>query len=357
MKCSYCYLENKNNNVMSWDIARKAVDLLDGNDREKSLSFFGGEPLLQSNLLFEIAGYIRKKMGPEVNLNITTNGILLTPDVMEKLQKYNIFVVLSMDGYGEEANKHRKLCDGRNYWSILEFNLKRISVKDIGAVRMTVTPDSVSKLYYNCSCLLSQGFEHINFALDYSSVWSNRDLEIYKSQFIKILQLYYKQIVQNDKVCIDFVDYIILNALGKEKIVCNYGFGSFAVSASGYVFPCHREVLDTAWNEGTSLDEFILNGLNKKHRCSEVQDVMCRKCDLYSRCSICMVNLKKMGGSLKYIPELICSINKIHILETDKMLKKLYDNHRKQFRDKYQPLKIADGINKGDYYEKTSKKI
>lgn len=61
MKCSYCYLENKNNNVMSWDIARKAVDLLDGNDREKSLSFFGGEPLLQSNLLFEIAGYIRKK--------------------------------------------------------------------------------------------------------------------------------------------------------------------------------------------------------------------------------------------------------------------------------------------------------
>ncbi len=336
MQCSYCYLEHKNSDIMSWEIAEKSVNLLNQGDGEKSLSFFGGEPLLQSDLLFSIADYIKKSIGTKIYLSVTTNGILLTPDIMEKLQKYDIFVVLSLDGYGKEANKHRKLCNGKNYWSILEHNLSYITTQSIGAVRMTVVPDSVSKLYYNYSSLLSKGFNHINFDLDYTSLWTKDDLKIYKNQFVKILQLYYEQIVQKRKVCIDFVDHIILNAIGRAKIRCQYGFGNYAVSAKGYVFPCHREVLDISPDQGIPLEEFVLKKSWREHICIDKQDVVCRQCDLYDRCSVCMANIKKMGANLKGIPELICSVNKIHIFETDKMLIKLYNNHIKLFKHKYQ---------------------
>lgn len=335
MQCSYCYLEHKNENVMSWEMAKKAVDWLCKNNERGSISFFGGEPLLQSDLLFHIADYIRKEIGSSIGLSVTTNGILLTPAIMKKMQEYNVFVVLSLDGYGEDANKHRKLKDGQDYWSILDKNLKQISVRDIGAVRMTVVPESVSELYYNYFSLLSRGFEHVNFALDYTSVWNNEHLETYQSQFAKILQLYLDQIIQERRVCIDFVDNIVLNAIKNKKMGCTYGVGSFAVSANGYVFPCHREVLDIVSDNGVPLEEFIARGFWKKEICVEKQDVVCRECDLYNRCSICMTNLKKMGGSLTDIPELICNVNKIHIFEVDDMIRKLYCNHRKHFYNKY----------------------
>lgn len=336
MQCSYCFLGNKSRDIMSWETARKAVNLLDHNDGKKSVSFFGGEPLLQSELLFEIADYIRRGIGSEVNLSVTTNGVLLTPDMMEKLQKYNIFVVLSLDGYGEEANIHRKFPDGRKFWDVLEHNLSHIPTENIGAVRMTVVPSSVSELYYNFSMLLLRGFDHINFALDYASEWTNDDLEIYKSEFSKILQLYYEQIAQKKKTCIDFVDNIILNVTGGLKIGCRYGFGSVAVSAQGYVFPCHREVLDTVSGQGIPIDEFALNRSWKESICTENHDELCAQCDLFGRCTVCMAELKKMGGSMDCIPDLVCNVNKIHIFETDKMMNRLFHFYKSAFQCRYQ---------------------
>lgn len=335
MRCTYCYLKNKTDDIMSWEIANKAVNLLIQDDREKSLSFFGGEPLLQSDLLLDIASYVRERYGQRISLSVTTNGILLTPSIMEKLNQYNIFVVLSLDGYGEEANKYRKLCKGQNPWPTLENNLNQIAIKDIGAVRMTIVPDSVSMLYDNFSCLLSLGFKYINFAIDYTSVWTEEDLNSYKEQFIKILQLYYCQIIQGKRIHIDIVDHIAYSAIGKWKIGCHYGCGSFAVSAKGYVFPCHREVLENTFDEGILLDDFIAKKKWQDYIFLENNDRICKECDLYNRCAICMVNIKKMGGSLDCIPDLLCSVNKIHIMETDKMLKKMYSDNREYFAKKY----------------------
>lgn len=254
---------------------------------------------------------------------------------MEKLRNYNIFVILSLDGYGETANRNRILCNGKNYWSVLEYNLNHLLIKDIGAVRMTVVPESVSELYSNYSSLLNRGFKHINFAIDYTSKWTRGNLEIYRIQFAKVVQLYLEQIIQKKRVYIDFIDHIALNAIRRVKIGCQYGFGSIAVSANGYVFPCHREALDSFFEKNITLEELLDKKEWPEKICVEKRDKICKECDLFDRCYICMVNLKKMYGSLENIPQLLCEVNKIHIFEIDRMLNILYEYYRDIFLEKF----------------------
>ena len=101
LECPYCYVEHKSDSSMSAEIAFKAVDLFISENSEKGkLSFFGGEPLLQFELVKKLTKYAdeeARKKGFDVNFSIATNGTLVDDEVLGFFEEYSFRVELSLD--------------------------------------------------------------------------------------------------------------------------------------------------------------------------------------------------------------------------------------------------------------------
>jgi len=95
---------------MSKATADKGVDFVFAEARKNGIEkllimFFGGEPLIEKELLLHIADrFIREKGDIEVNFQMSTNGTLLTPDLLDELLRRRIYISLSIDGSRQRPN-------------------------------------------------------------------------------------------------------------------------------------------------------------------------------------------------------------------------------------------------------------
>lgn len=316
LQCSYCFLKNKGYTDVGLGVIDKIIELLSFTEGEKSISFFGGEPLLEKNLLeFEIP-YIREKI-PSINLSITTNATLLTKSVFNFLTKNNVCIVVSLDGVGEKANMERKFVDGGSAWNLIDRNLQSIGPNKIDIVRMTITPENVLDLMKNIIGLFDYGFKNVFFALDYSVHWDETTIESFRKEFKKVIRWYKKSLTDGYIFRLKNIDKIILNARKPGSFRCSYGNSSLAVDAAGNLYACHREALNSNSKILGNID--MWENLNFPPN-AYVQDSICIGCDLFTRCEFCYVNIKEQSGNLAEIPEFICEINKIQIFETDIIL-------------------------------------
>lgn len=97
LRCSYCVYsgdyKNRNHSQkeMSWETAKEAVDYLYGHSMSSEdiyISFYGGEPLLMFRLIKEVVEYVKREYCQRtVHFNLTTNGTLFTPEIVQYLLK------------------------------------------------------------------------------------------------------------------------------------------------------------------------------------------------------------------------------------------------------------------------------
>ena len=87
---------------MTWDMAKRAVDFLwehSIDSRMVSISFYGGEPLLQFPLVQRVIQYSKARfVGKKLTFNMTTNGTLLTDDIIRYLAEHEVSLMISIDG-------------------------------------------------------------------------------------------------------------------------------------------------------------------------------------------------------------------------------------------------------------------
>lgn len=315
MSCDYCFHKKRELGYSDRKLFHKVLDILLLTEGEKSISFFGGEPLLQLPVLEYCIKRVYKDFS-FINLSITTNATLLTKEVYSFLKSYNVNIVVSLDGVGETANKERKFPNGDNAWNKINKNLQDIGAIKIDMVRMTVTTENVFHLFKNVIDLYEYGFKNLFFALDYSGNWSNETIEYYQQQYKLVLKWYKKMQTQDKGLCLWNIDKIIINGKRPGSVRCKYGNNSFAIDPFGNIYACHREVLDP---NTTALGNIY--NWEKIRFTSEpgVLDKVCQKCSLFNRCEFCCVNIRDCLGSMTEIPDIICEINKINIIETDKV--------------------------------------
>jgi uncharacterized protein len=119
--CKYCYIERplrKNcseNKAMSLDTAKLVLkSVLNNSDvsTKAKLNFYGGEPLLNKEIMLFLLKEVTQKR-PNIRPQIVTNGSLVTEEIAEILKKYNVFTTVSLDGWEELNNKARVFIDGR----------------------------------------------------------------------------------------------------------------------------------------------------------------------------------------------------------------------------------------------------
>lgn len=139
MRCDYCaysgsyYNRTHNNKRMSLDTAKKAIDFLQSHSKDRksvNVAFYGGEPLLEKELLKESVAYAKKRLShKKLSFTVTTNGTLLDDDIIEFFIENNFWVMISLDGPKEIHDANRKLINGNGSFDLIMKNVKHVQEK------------------------------------------------------------------------------------------------------------------------------------------------------------------------------------------------------------------------------------
>jgi len=157
MRCKYCkasgayfYERPHSPRYMTPNIAEKAIDFFithSSKSQRRSISFFGGEPLLNFNLIKRSVEYAISQTGEKnMHFSLTTNGTLLSDDIIDFLVRHNFSLYISLDGPKDIHNKNRVFKNGKGTFDKIIENLQKIKRKseeyfysNIG-INATLTP-------------------------------------------------------------------------------------------------------------------------------------------------------------------------------------------------------------------------
>lgn len=326
LSCDYCFEAKKNIHYkMSFDVFKRSIELLFRKKvLNKSIFFFGGEPLICLDDIMKWAKWLNDYY-PAMKKSITTNGILLDKEILKELINQNISILLSIDGYGEEANYSRKDHQNICIWNKWLENIEPIDNKQILTIRMTVTKKNVRFLFQSVKEFVCMGICNIALAIDYYENWTEADLILYKIQFRKILGYYYQQFINDYSVHIDVIDRIIMSGLSKIYSRCRIITDSLTVLPDGDLKICHRansicsniyydyeKIKKDLWTQKTGM-----KGIKE-----------CNECVLNKRCFLCPFSMHYFDP-MKC--DIVCEINQFHITEVDNMITMLYSSGNKFF--------------------------
>jgi uncharacterized protein len=305
--CRYCYHSQnraravkKTGRTMSSQVAQQAIDFLfehSGSLEEVVLVFFGGEPLLNFNLIVFAVSYARDKAlekGKKVSFAITTNGTLLTDKVIRFLHENQIGITVSIDGFEEVHDRFRRFPDGTpSYQVILPGikNLLRLKREKPVVARVTVAGDSkdVPEILAH---LLGLGFSEAGFApvttpdtayqLDRNGM--NRLLEQFGNLSDKFLETARRGDLFGFTNLIDLL--VVLHEGEVKNYPCGAGLGLFAADPEGRLYICQRLTGESSCDMGDIFKGFDRGKLEAFREQAEIgQRDLCRTCWVRTICA------------------------------------------------------------------------
>ena len=270
MRCRYCYgslsadgwqasphLYGASTSGMSLETAKKGVDYLfetSGRLTDLSVIFFGGEPLLELDLMIKVADYVRKREAEtekKANLSLSTNALLLRDGrVMDFLTKYKVGCQVSIDGPKAIHDQTRCLADGNGSYDAVLPGVKRLIQKRRGRVpaRATICHGRVD-LPGVLEHLLSLGFGSVHLEPARGSsgelMVTPDDVAAIQKQNEAIALFLVKRVRENRLFNYsNLVKYIRQTRVVRERLAhyCGAGRTYFALSQDGAFYPCHRFV-------------------------------------------------------------------------------------------------------------------
>lgn len=307
LTCDYCFASQGkyqgDNALMSFEVGKQAFDFLiahSGNRKNLEVDFFGGEPLMDWDIvkrLVEYARSIEQQHNKKFRFTLTTNGLLLNDDIMEFANKEMHNVVLSLDGRKEIHDKLRRTAGGQGSYDVIVPKFQKFvqSRNNKGYyIRGTFTHDNVdfTKDVFHMADL---GFTELSMepvVCDPKEPYALTEADLPK--LFEQYEILAKDMLRREKEGkpITFYHYMIDLTGGpcvyKRVMGCGSGTEYMAVTPWGELFPCHQFVGDNAYSLGD-----IWKGVTNP----EVQDKF-RRCNAYARpdCKDCWAKLYCSGG-------------------------------------------------------------
>ena len=348
LRCRYCYAGRKRQHAMSPDTARRAMELaLEEAQRiggAVDLSFFGGEPLLEWDLLRRCYDYMQEHAPTEpapVRYGITTNMTLLTPDKLEWLQARHFKLGLSIDGSPAMHNLNRRYASGRGSHEAILPALEWVNAHpelDSSAI-CVVTPNNVHLLAEGITWLHTHYHGRIGLNLDYWTEWADTDFATLETRMEQISHLILSTYREGSKpLHLDNIEdkiYSHLNPPEKDCSHCRIGEREWAVSVDGNIFPCSRlvgqgddpEIIFGSVHSG--IDRARQNWLiaTRGNRTPE-----CRLCTLRHRCmNSCGCTNRAASGHWDQVSPFLCQSEQLMIRTADTIAEQLYAERNPAF--------------------------
>ena len=248
LSCDYCYLgAREQGGAMSDDVALRAIELL----LDESLGaphlavvFFGGEPLLELDVIERVADRARELAeaeGRTVSFHVTTNGTLLTAEAATRLAAISVGVLVSIDGDRAGHDAHRHYADGSGSYRTIASNLAALPPGLRVGARATVTTES-PPLPDLVRHLGSLGFSTVHLAPVSGIPMPHAFASRLCAEFEELGRGELDRILSGRAPRVgNFLESVLALECGHQRRVpCGAGARYVSVSADGTIHLCHR---------------------------------------------------------------------------------------------------------------------
>ena len=307
LACKYCFAEEGEYHgrraLMSFEVGKKALDFLvanSGNRVNLEVDFFGGEPLMNWDVVKQLVAYGRSLEEPnnkKFRFTLTTNGVLLNDEVMEFVNKEMSNVVLSLDGRKEVNDRMRPFRTGKGSYDLIVPKFQKLAESRNQTnyyIRGTFTRNNLD-FSEDVKHFADLGFKQMSIE---PVVGPEEDpYSIREQDLPKIMEEY-------DKLALEYIDrykkgngfnffhFMIDLTQGpcvyKRLSGCGSGTEYLAVTPWGDFYPCHQFVGNEDFLMG-NVDE----GITKPELVKEFGN-----CNVYSKekCKNCFAKFYCSGG-------------------------------------------------------------
>ena len=307
LACRYCFAEEGEYHgrraLMSFEVGKKALDFLvanSGNRVNLEVDFFGGEPLMNWDVVKQLVEYgrsLEKSNNKKFRFTLTTNGILLNDEILEFVNKEMGNIVLSIDGRKEINDKMRPFRGGQGSYDIIVPKFQKVAESRDQMnyyVRGTFTHNNLD-FSKDVLHLADLGFKQNSVEPvvaqptdDYAI--REEDLPILKEEYDKLAVEMIKR--KKEGKAFNFFHFMIDlqggPCVAKRLSGCGSGTEYLAVTPWGDLYPCHQFVGEEAYKLGD-----IWNGVTNTALREEF-----RSCNAYARpeCNDCWARFYCSGG-------------------------------------------------------------
>ena len=307
LNCSYCFASqgkyHGDRATMSFEVGRRALDFLvenSGSRRNLEVDFFGGEPLMNLDVVKQLVAYAREIEGPakkNFRFTLTTNGLLIDDDLIEFANREMSNVVLSLDGRREVHDRYRVDYRGEGSWErIVPKFQKLVSARGGKGYYMRGTFTHANPDFLNdIKTMLDLGFTELSMepvvsAPNDPAALTDEDLPTVLGQYEELAELMLKR--HREGRPFTFYHYMLDLKDGpciyKRISGCGSGTEYMAVTPWGDLYPCHQFVGEERFRLGN-----VWDGVTAP----DVQEEFAA-CNVYTRpeCKECWAKLYCSGG-------------------------------------------------------------
>lgn len=307
LNCEYCFAAQGKYHgeraLMSFEVGKAALDFLvknSGRHVNLEVDFFGGEPLMNYDVVKELVAYARSiegEYGKNFRFTLTTNGMLVDDDVIDFANRECHNVVMSLDGRREVHDRLRQDYRGNGSYDkiVPKFQKFAKSRGDTGYyIRGTFTHNNVdftNDIFHMADLGFTQlSIEPVVSAPGTPYALTDEDLPKLLEQY----EILAKDMLRREEEGkpITFYHYMLDLSHGpciyKRIAGCGSGSEYFAVTPTGDLYPCHQFVGDERYKMGD-----VWNGVTNNTLREEFMS-----CNVYARheCDDCFAKLYCSGG-------------------------------------------------------------
>ena len=331
LACQYCFAEEGEYHgrraLMSFEVGKKALDFLianSGNRRNLEVDFFGGEPLMNWQVVKDLVAYGRSLEEPfhkKFRFTLTTNGVLLNDEIMEFLNREMSNVVLSIDGRKEIHDLMRPFRKGQGSYDLIVPKFQKLAESREQMnyyVRGTFTRNNLD-FSRDVLHLADLGFQQISVEPvvaqptdDYAL--REEDLPVLLEEYDKLAKALLER--KKEGKGVNFFHFMIDleggPCVAKRLSGCGSGTEYLAVTPWGDLYPCHQFVGNEDFLMGNVDDGITRTDIRDEFKtCNVYAKEKCRNCFAKFYCSGgCAANSYNCHGKIDDVYELGCELQK-----------------------------------------------
>ena len=329
MRCSYCYAGAKLDQAMPEAVGRRAIDravasLAPGGVLE--MGFFGGEPLLEAELVSGLASYARERAATadvRLSLALTTNGAVAGPAAWAVMSLPDLDLVVSHDGVPEVHDWHRRSVSGRPTSARVLATIDRcLAAGRSFRVVMVVRPDTVRSLPAGVQFLRGLGVRHLEPTLDLWAQWTPGDGRALDAAISRCADIWRSHIPELSIGWLDEKAAVLTGVPQTPTARCGFGVGQVAVTPSGNLYPCERLIGEDDDGNVMRLPGHVSDGEDFlfPRRCGSCRP--CVQCAIRAFCNTtCRCSNYTRTGDLSRPDGLLCLLNRACVREVARVLR------------------------------------
>ena len=305
LRCNYCFASQGDfqgeRSLMSEDVGKKALKFLvenSGNRRNLEVDFFGGEPLMNFEVVKSLVTYgrsLEKDYNKNFRFTLTTNGMKLNDDIIDYVNQHMDNVVLSLDGLKETNDLMRPTINNKGSYDIIVPKFKKLVDKRQGKayyIRGTFTKFNreFAKDVIHMSDLgfTSTSVEPVVTDAKHPYALSEEDLEVVCKEYDKLADVYLER--YGTEKAFSFFHFNVDLSQGpcivKRLSGCGAGSEYVAITPEGDIYPCHQFVGDESFKLGSVIDNSYNNHLSHVFKEAHVYNKeKCKTCWAKFYCS------------------------------------------------------------------------